>query len=64
MYAPGYAMCEEVQEGEGAAFGWYLSEWCETDMGVQSLPGANSGWNFPFVKVYRRGADKKNGEQV
>ena len=34
-YDPGYAMCKETQEGEGAAFGWYLDEWCEGDMGVQ-----------------------------
>jgi hypothetical protein len=58
----GYAMCKETQEGEGAAFGWYLDEWCEGDMGVQSI--GSMGWNFPFVKVYRRGSEKKNGENV
>ena len=43
--------------------GIYLDEWCEVSMGVDRL-GEEGPWNFPFVKVYKRGGDKLGGEQI
>ena len=51
-YDPGYAMCKETQEGEGAAFGWYLDEWCEGDMGVQVCVRALLDFFFLRARVH------------
>jgi hypothetical protein len=59
----GRAYCPEEQKGEGADFGWWLDEWCEVDIGVQSL-GEGMSWNYPFVKIYKRGPNKGGGDSI
>jgi hypothetical protein len=55
----GYAFCGEEKLEDGI----YLDEWCETTMGVNRI-GEDGPWNFPYVKVFKRGGDKLGGEQV
>jgi hypothetical protein len=55
----GTAFCPETKEPDGI----YLDEWCEVTMGVTRI-GEEGPWNFPFVKVFKRGGDKLGGEIV
>jgi DnaJ-domain-containing protein 1 len=54
-----YVTCTEERKEDG----FWLDEWCEVDMGVQSM-GDGMPWSFPFIKLYKRGTEKGGGESV